>query len=86
MLPVKSGSNEIDSGRVDQLPIELLSQLPLHDWLAVRAEEQNMGEKSQSIECRRSTSWRIGDTDERGRLFAAGVGIPRRRNVLKEHN
>jgi preprotein translocase subunit SecA len=32
MLPVKSGSNEIDSERVDQLPIEL-SQLPLHDWL-----------------------------------------------------
>jgi preprotein translocase subunit SecA len=33
MLPVKSGSNENDSEYVDQLPIELLSQLPLHDWL-----------------------------------------------------
>jgi preprotein translocase subunit SecA len=32
MLPLKSGSNEIDSERVDQLPVEL-SQLPLNDWL-----------------------------------------------------
>jgi hypothetical protein len=33
MLPVKSGLNEIDSERLDQLPVELMSQLPLHDWL-----------------------------------------------------
>ncbi|XP_046457674.1 uncharacterized protein LOC124204625 [Daphnia pulex] len=33
MLPVKSESDEIGSENVDQLPIELLSQLPLNDWL-----------------------------------------------------
>jgi hypothetical protein len=33
MLPVKSESDENDSELIDQLPIELLSQLPLNDWL-----------------------------------------------------